>query len=44
MRIVLERLRSEKSVSELCRREGIATKRYDRWSKTSRSGQEAVRR
>jgi transposase len=33
IRIVLEGLRGEQSVSELCRREGIATTLYYRWSK-----------
>ena len=31
--IVLEGLRGEQSVSELCRREGIASNLYYRWSK-----------
>jgi transposase len=33
IRIVLEGLRGEIPVSELCRREGIATTMYYRWSK-----------
>lgn len=33
IRIVLEGLRGEQSVSELCRREGIAQTMYYRWSK-----------
>ena len=33
IRIVLEGLRGEQSVSELCRREGIAATLYYRWSK-----------
>ena len=33
IRIVLEGLRVEQSISELCRREGIAANLYDRWSK-----------
>ena len=33
IRIVLEGLRGEQSVSELCRREGIAANLYYRWSK-----------
>jgi transposase len=33
IRIVLEGLRGEQSVSELCRREGIAANLYSRWSK-----------
>jgi transposase len=32
IRIVLEGLRGEQSVSELCRREGIAANLYYRWS------------
>ena len=33
IRIVLERLRGEIAISELCRREGIAPTLYYRWSK-----------
>ena len=33
IRIVLEGLRGEESISELCRREGIASNLYYRWSK-----------
>jgi transposase len=33
VRIVLEGLRGEQSISELCRREGIASNFYYRWSK-----------
>jgi transposase len=33
IRIVLEGLRGESSVAELCRREGIAANLYYRWSK-----------
>ena len=33
IRIVLEGLRGEESISELCRREGIATSMYYGWSK-----------
>jgi transposase len=33
IRIVLEGLRGEESIAELCRREGIATSIYYRWSK-----------
>jgi transposase len=33
IRIVLEGLRGEESVAELCRREGIATSLYYKWSK-----------
>ena len=33
IRIVLEGLRGEQSVTELCRREGIASNLYYRWSK-----------
>ena len=36
IRIVLEGLRGEESVSELCRREGIAANLYYRWSKELR--------
>ncbi len=32
-RVVLEGLRGEQSISELCRREGIAANLYYRWSK-----------
>jgi transposase len=35
VRIVLEGLRGEQSVSELCRREDIAANLYSRWSKDS---------
>ena len=33
IRIVLEGLRGEESIAELCRREGIVQNLYDRWSK-----------
>ena len=33
IRIVLEGLRGEESIAELCRREGIATSLYYKWSK-----------
>ena len=33
IRIVLEGLRGEESIAELCRREGIASSMYDGWSK-----------
>ena len=33
IRIVLEGLRGEQSISEICRREGIAANIYYRWSK-----------
>ena len=33
IRIVLEGLRGEQNVSDLCRREGIASNLYYRWSK-----------
>ena len=33
IRIVLEGLRGEESISELCRREGIAASQYYSWSK-----------
>ena len=35
IRIVLEGLRGEDSISELCRREGIASSMYYGWSKES---------
>jgi transposase len=31
--IVLERLRGEDSIAELCRREGVASSQYNGWSK-----------
>ena len=34
IRIVLEGLRGEQSISEICRREGIAVSIYYKWSKT----------
>ncbi len=33
IRIVLEGLRGEESISEICRREGIASSQYYGWSK-----------
>src|ERR1041385_4154183 len=33
IRIVLEGLRGEESIAELCRREGIAPNMYSKWSK-----------
>jgi len=33
IRIVLDGLRGEDSIAELCRREGIAQSLYDKWSK-----------
>ena len=36
IRIVLEGLRGEESMTELCRREGIATSLYYSWSKECR--------
>ena len=36
IRIVLEGLRGDDSISELCRREGIASSMYDGWSKEVR--------
>ena len=33
VRVVLEGLRGEESIAELCRREGIASNLYYRWSK-----------
>jgi len=45
IRIVLEGLRGEDSIAELCRKEGIAQNLYYRWSKEfPRSRQEAARR
>ena len=42
IRIVLEGLRGEDSIAELCRREGIAQNLYYRWSKDFlETGQEA---
>jgi len=35
IRIVIDGLRGETSIAELCRREGIAQKLYYRWSKPS---------
>ena len=37
IRIVLEGLRGEDSIAELCRREGIAQNLYYRWSKDCES-------
>jgi transposase len=42
IRIVLEGLRGEDSIAELCRREGIVQNLYYRWSKDSRGGEEAT--
>ena len=48
IRIVLECLRGEESITALCRREGIAESLYYNWSKefleTARSGLPAIRR
>ena len=48
IRIVLEGLRGEESIAELCRREGIASSMYYGWSRSSwkpaRSGSPATRR
>jgi transposase-like protein len=47
IRIVLEGLRGEESIAELCRREGIVQNLYYRWStfsKPARSGWLATRR
>src|SRR5271165_4230071 len=48
IRIVLEGLRGEDSIAELCRREGIVQNLYYRWSKTfskpARRGSLAIRR
>ena len=38
IRIVLEGLRGEKRIATLCRREGIVTNLYYRWSKERPSG------
>ena len=38
IRIVLDGLRGEQSISELCRREGIASNLYYRWSKAFLEG------
>ena len=38
IRIVLDGLRGESSIAELCRREGIAESLYYAWSKKARSG------
>ena len=37
IRIVLEGLRGEESIATLCRREGIVTNLYYRWSKCTSS-------
>ena len=37
IRIVLEGLRGEESITDLCRREGIASNLYSRWSKRADS-------
>ena len=42
--IVLEGLRGEESIAELCRREGIASSMYYGWSKEFLERQEAARR
>ena len=48
IRVVLEGLRGEESIAELCRREGIASSMSYGWSKSSwkpaRSGSPATRR
>ena len=49
IRIVLDGLRGDDSIAELCRREGIAQSLYYSWSKRSswrpaRSGSPAIRR
>ena len=48
IRIVLEGLRGEESIAELCRREGIVQNLYYRWSKdfleAGKSGRRAIRR
>jgi len=38
IRIVLEGLRGETPISEVCRREGIAVSVYYKWSKSDSSG------
>ena len=42
IRIVLEGLRGEENISELCRREGIAASIYDGWSKDPGGRQASV--
>jgi transposase-like protein len=44
IRIVLEGLRGEVSIAELCRKEGIAQSMYYSWSKEFGGGQEAAGR
>ena len=48
IRIVLEGLRGEESIAELCRREGIASSMYYGWSRSSlrpvKGGSPATRR
>ena len=48
IRVVLEGLRGEESIAELCRREGIASSMYYGWSKEflegGRGGSPATRR
>ena len=48
IRVVLEGLRGDESIAELCRREGIASSMYYGWSKdfleAGRSGSPATRR
>src|ERR1700727_235158 len=43
IRIVLEGLRGEKSIAELCRREGIASSMYYGWSKEFLEAEKAAR-
>jgi len=43
IRIVLEGLRGEQSISELCRREGIASNLYYRWTKDFLEGHDMDR-
>src|ERR1700752_1151819 len=43
IRIVLEGLRGEENISELCRREGIAASMYYGWSKEFLDGRQAHR-
>jgi len=42
IRIVLEGLRGEESIAELCRREGIVQNLYYRWSKVLEAGKKRL--
>jgi len=44
IRIVLEGLRGEQSIADLCRREGIASNLYYRWSKDFLEAEKKFRR